>query len=474
MNEYIIIKISKEYIVLASLRQVKDGCRLRDCFSVEISNSSQQAVAETIQNFVAKNSSRKPKIITLFPSNLIMSKNIEIPSTDKKEIKEIIDLQATRHTPYSRNEIVIDYTITGVVHDRYTKVMLIIVKKEIIEKQIATLRLAKCNPDKVLLESEVVSRWCADYLIDSSEGKPAAVVHFDRMNIDFAAVYQGRNIYVRSLSIDKEKLAEAADDAKQKLISELEKSLDAYNSENPEQPLTELYFIGLTAKISDFIEDIENKIKIKCQVYSYFDSVHLPSVPEQFKKEDKRISLFPLLAAPAVDSGLELNLIPEDLKIQKEIQEKAKDATKMGIFMMLIMVVFVLLLFTDMFFKNMYLEKLNQKYTEENMKANKLKNISERTNIVKRFIDSKGGVLETLVELVNIMPGEVYFNSINLRKDNTVIITSTADTMSRVFSLVTKLENNKNFKNVKIDFTKSRVVGGKEIADFGITMALEN
>ncbi|MFH1768839.1 MAG: PilN domain-containing protein, partial [Candidatus Omnitrophota bacterium] len=60
-----------------------------------------------------------------------------------------------------------------------------------------------------------------------------------------------------------------------------------------------------------------------------------------------------------------------------------------------------------------------------------------------------------------------------LGQDDTIILTGTADTMSRVFSLVTALENNKIFKNVKVDFTKSRVVKKEEVADFGLTLVLE-
>lgn len=474
MNEYITVKIGKEYIALAYLKNTKEKIQAIDCFSASIGNLSQEALAEIIKNFISNNSPHKPKVINIFPSNFVMPKNIEIPSINEKEIKEIIDLQAIRHTPYSRNEIVIDYSVTGVFHNRYSKVMLVIAKKEIIEKQIATLRLAGCNPDRVVLESECISRWCFDHFGDESEGSPLAVVHLDFMNIDFVVIHNKKSIYVRSLPVDKKQLMQMEGEAKQKIITELEKSLDVYNSENIDQPPAKLYFIGLVSDFFDFAEEIGSKLKINTQVYSYLDSVHFQSLPEKVKEKKEKVSFFPLLTIPSVSDELELNLMPEDLKMQKEIQERAKDITKMGIFIMLIIVVFISLLFTDMFFKNAYLNQLNKKYIEENKKANILKNISKRTNIVKRFINKKGKILEVLVELVNAVPGEVYFNSINLRKDNTVVITSTADTMSRVFSLVTKLENNENFKNVKIDFTKSRVVGGKEIADFGITMSLES
>jgi Tfp pilus assembly PilM family ATPase len=473
MKEYITVKIGKEYIALVYLKDVKGKIQLIDCVSEPIGGLAQEAVSEIVKKFIDKNSPYKPVVINVFPSNLVMPKNIEIPSTDEKEIKDIIDLQAIRHTPYSSNEIVIDYVITGVFHNRYSKVMLVIAKKEIIEKQISILKLAKCAPDKIVLESECIARWCFQHLGEEPPMKPIAVVHFDFMSIDFVVIHNKKSIYIRFLPIDRKQFFQADPEAEKKFFAEIEKSLDAYNSENIESSLVKIYFIGLKQVALNFVNDIKDKLDIDSNFYSYLDSSSLPVFSDNFRNEYQKISFFPLVTAPLVLDDLELSLVPEDIKMQKEIQERAKDVTKVGVFIMLIIAVFLSILFTDIFFKNIYLNKINHKYIQENKKANMLKKISEHTNIVKRFLAKKGKVLEVLMELVNTIPEEVYFNSINLKEDDTLVITSTTDTMSRVFSLVMTLENNKNFKDVKVDFTKSRVVGGKEIADFGITMKLE-
>ena len=78
-----------------------------------------------------------------------------------------------------------------------------------------------------------------------------------------------------------------------------------------------------------------------------------------------------------------------------------------------------------------------------------------------------------MTELYMALPPEVYLANIAFNEDRTLNISGTADTMSRVFSLVTDMENNKFFSNVKVDSTRSRRVEGNEVADFGLTLTIE-
>jgi Tfp pilus assembly PilM family ATPase len=94
-----------------------------------ISGLSDAKITESIRVLIGEMGLKKPIIIATVPSGMIITKNIEIPSRDKKEIKEIINLQAIRHTPYSRQEIVIDYIDIGTYRQSYTKVLLIIVTR---------------------------------------------------------------------------------------------------------------------------------------------------------------------------------------------------------------------------------------------------------------------------------------------------------------------------------------------------------
>ncbi|HQL41623.1 MAG TPA: hypothetical protein PLO93_04940, partial [Candidatus Omnitrophota bacterium] len=77
-------------------------------------------IAQTTMSFGLK----KPQVICVLSSSFVTTKNIEIPSLDPGEIASIIELQAGRHTPYSREEIIIGYINFGVYQKNYSKVLL--------------------------------------------------------------------------------------------------------------------------------------------------------------------------------------------------------------------------------------------------------------------------------------------------------------------------------------------------------------
>lgn len=120
-RDYLAIEIGQKYLKLAYLRILKGKERIVSVGAFVISDWTDQDISARITAFVRKHHIKKPEVINLIPSNHVISKNIEIPSVDQNEIKDIIELQAGRHTPYSKEEIIMDFTEIGVVHERYTK-----------------------------------------------------------------------------------------------------------------------------------------------------------------------------------------------------------------------------------------------------------------------------------------------------------------------------------------------------------------
>src|SRR3972149_3451470 len=72
-----------------------------DLVGVDLSNDHVRIVFAKVQG--------GKEVVCVVPSKLLITKNVDMPSRDRKEIDKIVDLQAGRFTPYSRNEIVIDY-----------------------------------------------------------------------------------------------------------------------------------------------------------------------------------------------------------------------------------------------------------------------------------------------------------------------------------------------------------------------------
>jgi hypothetical protein len=472
-RDFLTVEIGEKYLKMVHINVFEGRSNVLDTTTMDIGSLSGEDVSSKIRDFARTKRINNAEAINVIPSNFAISKNIEIPSIDKKEIKDIIDLQAGRHTPYSREEIIMDYANIGVFHGRYTKILLVIVKRDIVTKRYDIIKRAGFKANKALLSSEAVSRLCFDRCLDKPKDKPIAVVHIDKVHVDFTVVHQGKMVYIRPISIGMIFTSDKLDEAKMNFLAELKKSIEAYQVENIEAQPSKIYFTGMIGLVSDMRADIEKVTGINVEILPDLKILGISTDLPDFNFQNQEASLLPAIASSVMSDDLALSLIPEDVKMNKVLKKKAREITKAGILAMTALILLCAALLTNMFFKDLYLRKILSSYTKENQESQNLKDISDRTMIVKGFLNQKGKSLFVLSELFKAMPDEVYLNGISLKADDALNFTGTADSMSRVFSLVTSLENNKVFKNVKVDFTKSRRFKDKEVADFGLTLYIE-
>lgn len=466
------IEIGDRYLKMVLCKVIKDK---KNVIAAKIQSDptlSDEGIVSSIKGFMASQHIKKAQVINCIPSTFGIFKNIEIPSVDKKEIKQIIDLQAGAHTPYPKNEIILDYEEVGVLHGRYTKILLVIVKRDVVTKRYDLIKGAGFRADTAVLAPEVASKLFFE-LCPHTGDKPIGVVHVDARFADFTIVQNGKSIYIRSISVGANDIESKGDETKKAFVEELKKSLEAYQANNIGDIPSQVYITGAIGRLSDIAAGAQEAMGLEVKLMPYPNLISLPKDMLGLIETNTAISLFSTIAPPLVSDTSNLSLIPEDIKIKREIKKKSKDVARMGILCMVLLVVFCAVFITDIFFKNMYLKKLSSSYSEENKEVERLGEISRIMGTMKRFLNKKGESLSVLSELFDSMPKEVYLSSFVFKKGDTLTFTGTADSMSRVFSLVTELENNSFFKNVKVDFTKSRRQEDKELADFGLTLLLE-
>ncbi len=473
-RNFISIEIDEKYIKMAHTR-VSDGKNeVMDFFVHDVSNAPEDSIANLIKDFVKKERIPSPNVVNIIPSNYAISKNIEIPSVDKKEIKDILDLQAGRHTPYSRDEIVLSYSDVGISHGRYTKILLVIVKKDIVTKRYDILKKGSLKANSAILSSEAVSKLCYKASPDRPKNKPIVVIHIDSINSDFTVLVNNKNLYLRSIPIGSIYLLSRPEESHKLFLDEIKKSLDSYQAENIEASPYKIYFAGAGEGVTNLIaSEITKLTNIPADVLLYQKIFSMPQKALETLQKNKFVSPLSVIAASAIINEIDLDLVPEEVRIRKELKKRGKKITELGILFMSCLVIFCGIFVTNLFLKKAYLQKISVSFTKEEKEALSLTEISERTGTAKRFINQKGESLFVLTELFNAMPKEVFLSSIALNPDNSLVVTGTADSMSRVFSLVTDLENNKLFKNVKVDFTKTKRIKDQEVADFGLTFFLE-
>lgn len=434
----------------------------------DIIGLSDNDIAKAIEVAIGGLKGKKIDIIDVIPAHLAITKNIEIPSIEQREIKEILNLQAGRHTPFSREEIIVDYVELGTYKHSYTKVLLVIVARSVIKRHYEILDRAGFKLKKVLLASEGLAWAVSKILCLEAQNTPVNIVHIDESFTDFSIVLKNKVIFIRSIPIGSLQLKNEKEIYQLKFVEELKRSLEAYLSEDIEKSPNMLILTGAEEGLK-WVEGLLNDtLHLPIKNLPYVNSFNVPELVLGTVSKLRQVSFFDLLAPILNCEEMKIDLVPEEVKVRRSIENRGKDLIRTGVFILSIFVLIFCILVSKIYFKSIKLHKLDSKYSTLNQEAQKLEKDFLKVNLVKNYLTSRGYSLEVLTELHNLTPEDIGLSEIRYDEEK-FSVKGTADAMSSVFSFVDKMGKSKYFKDVKTKYTTKRKDGLKDLTDFEIT-----
>lgn len=473
-QDYICVTLNEEDVRIAYLKLDSSGCELVSVVKRDIRGISEEELPKVIKSALNDFKIKKPNAICVVPTSLATTKNIEIPSLDPAEIKSIINLQAGRHTPYSREEIIIDYVNIGTFQRNYSKILLIIVNRTVITKQLIVLERAGLKIQKVLFAPEAMARFYSKAMNLQLAELPIGIIDIGRRFTDFTIGLRGTIIACRNIPVGTEHLTAEGQGAKEKLVAELKKSIESYQSEDIEK-LPESYLLTADNNLIKELQLIlKDALKSNVKIAPYLDNIRAGQISRKLIADAGEESFLDIIAPIAALKNVQIDLLPEEVKIQHSIEEQGKEAIKSGAFIVILIVLVGVWFFSKIYFKSSFLNALKANHEVTRQEAQILEHISEKTAIIKDHLNNRLVSLDAINELYRIIPEEIYLNSISLDENGTITIQGTSESMSRVFSLVGALEESDVFKSVKTNSTTAKRERGKDVAAFELTFKLES
>lgn len=469
------LEFGSSYLKLTYVRQ-SAGKKVLSAAAVRESKGLTDAdISKSLDDFIAANKIKSPVVYSIVPSQVVILKNIEVPSTNPKEIREIISLQAGRHTPYSREEVIVDRIDIGVFRKNYTKILMAIVPAKVIKKQIELVEKSGLKLQKVVFSPEAVV-WMLSRAakIDSQSG-PVCVVHVDNDFSDFIVVSKGKLVYVRSLPLGRVHLSAAQDKASWKKFSEeIKKSLEAYIAEDIEKVPVRLYYTGAVAGLDKLESVLADSIHVQqIKKIQYAKNFDIGPQAEEYLADGCPYSLMGSAAALSGAGDLKIDLTPEEMKIKKALAKRGQDLMIMSMLVLMIAIVFCSMLIGSIFFKSAYLKKLDLQYKQLYAQTKSLESSYDKITAVRAYLANRCYPLDVLVDMSGALYDEMELNDIRYdRQSGRVGIKGVALTRSNVFDFVDMLSKSRYFKEVKTRQTTARKEAGKDVIDFELSGTL--
>ncbi|MDD5553620.1 MAG: pilus assembly protein PilM [Candidatus Omnitrophica bacterium] len=434
----------------------------------DITGFSDQEITKLIRSSFLELEANAPEIIDIIPSNLVITRNIEIPSIDPREIKEIINLQAGRHTPYAREEIIVDYIDIGTYKNSYTKVLLVIIGRNVIKRQYEIIERAGLKLAGVLLAPEGLGLSVSKLLRQETQDSPVSIVHIDEGNTDFAIVFRGRIIFVRPIPIGAQHLIFEKEKYVTRFADEIKRSLEAYQNEDIEKSPASMLLTGATEELKDLENDLNAVLHLPARISPYLSYLTVSDLSLKTASLAKHISFLNVIAPLIFREEMKVDLVPEEIKLRRSLEERGKDLIKTGVLILAVFVLVFSTLASKIYFKGIYLSGLNKRYEALNEEARELEKDFSTVSLVKDYLSRRGYPLEILTELHSLAPLELQLSDIRVDEQGKVTLKGTAESMATVFSFVDNLSKTKFLREVKTKYTTKRKAKNKDVTDFEI------
>lgn len=428
-----------------------------------------ESISDAISKVFRDLKLNKNACFACIPRHLATVRILEVPSTDPKEIADIIELQIGKQTPYAKEEIVFSRRIIDAEREGYTKVMLVIAKHSLIKERLVALEKVGIDVRKACLSSEGVYNWFSGIelpRLQSDYSKSIIIVDVDSNYSDLIVVYKGRFSFTKNILIGANNLIDERERYQEKFIDELRRSIDLYYEEVKGLKAAKLFLLGASKNVPDLANILSARLDIPCQT---LDTVKNIAIEE----DCKFISITPLVGLAMKYNTLQFNLIPNELRIKKLVEEKKKYLTVAGILSIAIFTMLTFLIFIHIYNKNTYKAQLEDKLAKIKDGAQGIEKMRRLINLAQERLDAKGDCLTMLSGLYEVMPKEIYLTSVDMERKKQLTIKGRAPVMSDVFKFVGILENTAYFKNVKNTYATTKKEDNYKYTDFEIICVYE-
>ncbi len=434
-------------ILSVSIKNGKPG--KQEMFVLGISPEDPQKAAGDIRLFVKKNAIKTKNAILMIPRQSVTTRIVGLPSKDPRELDDMAAFQAVRQIPYPKEEIISGVIPVETTPEGFTKAMLVICHKDMVERPAAIMRESGLILSEVTLSTDGLFNWYSGNkdLPARTKQAPVVVVDCDAANTDIAVISNGKLLYTRGLTF-------GANDAGlyfDKLLDELQKTLSAFEKNFPALKPKTAVFTGVVSRVRDYEK-----------VFSEATGMTADFVEVQHENAS-----FASLAGAAMGRS-NVDLMPLGVKHERIAKARKKETILSVMLMLAVAALLALLPLNRMRLEGKSLSKIEEELRTIAPAAQALESMKTATDIAESQAAKSSMALESLNEFYRITPSSIKL-SLYKYDGNKIEVKGTAEALSEVFRFVKAVESSKYFRNAEVKYATKKRTGEREFVDFEIS-----
>jgi Tfp pilus assembly PilM family ATPase/Tfp pilus assembly protein PilN len=415
-------------------------------------------------------SGRKAVTVCL-PRHQVTLRILELPSVNPGEIANIVALHVGKQTPYAKDEIVYAHKCLRCTRPGYTRVLLAIAARGLLDDCFSLLRQAGVEPQRVILSSEALGRWFqkSPSVLHRGDQSSAVLLDIDSVSSDFIVLERSNVLFSRTILTGAKHLLERKDRCFENFLDELVRSLKVFHEEAADNlRIPVLYLSGAAQPIEGLAEFLQAGLGIPCRVLDPLCSA-LKAGDSSLREDRGELSFTPLLGALSVSGEPELDLMLPEAREIRDISVEPRQAALTAI---LLAGIIAVLFFCGVFYlrsRHEYLDRINRENVLLDSQSGQVNRMLSVITMLRERRDTRGDALQLLGEIHKTVPRSVYLTSLEIERKGLVTLNGRAAVMADVFAFAAALEKSPFLAGVRNTYSAARQENGAGYVDFGIT-----
>ena len=407
-----------------------------------IANLSNRETSDLIKSILPEKEAKDSSGILYFPRNLLTIGTLHLPSTDYREIAQMVAVNASRQVPYPKEEIATGWHIISKDEAGYTDVFLVILQRSLVRRYLGILAAAGLGVEDIDVASETTLAW----LLNKENELTNLHKAFFILNIDYdftdLIICENKSIFMshlisqgqRDLLEDKAGIA--------KFIGEFKQVMGIISTSFQGEKLNEVLLCG-TGKAFGILE------KRLSEEFNF----NVRSIKTE-KVLSEEVSFVPLLGSIYRKEKERFDFDITEIKIRKEWKKRLKQFILLGSLLIYILLISLAIFLLQIHKRSLYLERLKLKYRVIEKESKDLGAVLKKIKLIEDVKNPENNFFYYLGKISEFAFPSCQLTNFEFEKNKKIIIRGRAVKMSDVFNFISQLENSKIFSKVETRYTK--------------------
>ncbi|MCB9747411.1 MAG: pilus assembly protein PilM [Candidatus Omnitrophica bacterium] len=463
------VEITDSHVKIYQSRGAKTGSSVGYCEVRALRSQSDEEISNVlIESRFPKNIS-KDKLTVVLPRKSVILKQIKLPSHDFEEIKKMVALQLVSLIPYALDEVVYDFHVLEKDSGGYTKVLVVVVNKDVCRRYINIFQRAGVVFDKFVLSSLGMLQWLQHQQVDIK--MPSVFVDVDYSHCEIGFVYQKTLLFSRSINYGAK---DFSSDNMLGLIDQLQRSLAAYHKEGMGSEPQRIFLIINVMEKDALKERLEREFKKPVEILSGFEKFSFArNVNINQIRNQGGVSLAVGLGMLLKEPQKMMSLFPAEIQEGKRIKGRRRSWVIFFLLLLINLGLFSVLPTLHWQQKEKYLKQLENEIQSIKPQIEEEKKKKQFVEIFYQELKRRIIIVDLIHELNKLTPNDISFRSLLLDDNGSFTIQGYAQTSTGVNDFQSRLVRSAIFNEVNLQFATKRKIFNMEVTDFKIISKLK-